>query len=182
MEVFLTCSSIDLVALMDQTTLAASLNIVSRALGAGSKSAWIAGAYFLYAWSSIDLQHQRSLHYRVRTSTSFQLLYGRLSDIFSRKTVLLSCIFIFFVGSLAASLAQTATQIIAFRALTGVGGGGLMTLAQTIVSDVVTLRERLVSVPSTPKTSLLTRMRRKGKVSGHISMLHSFSHAGLAIC
>jgi hypothetical protein len=117
-----------------------------------------------------------------RTSTSFQLLYGRLSDIFSRKTVLLSCIFIFFVGSLAASLAQTATQIIAFRALTGVGGGGLMTLAQTIVSDVVTLRERLVSVPSTPKTSLLTRMRRKGKVSGHISMIHSFSHAGLAIC
>jgi MFS family permease len=56
--------------------------------------------------------------------------------------VLLSCIFIFFIGSLAASLAQTATQLIAFRALTGVGGGGLMTLAQTIVSDVVTLRER----------------------------------------
>jgi hypothetical protein len=84
-----------------------------------------------------------------RTSTSFQLVYGRLSDIFSRKTVLLSCIFIFFIGSLAASLAQTATQIIAFRALTGVGGGGLMTLAQTIVSDVVTLRERLVvRIPS----------------------------------
>jgi hypothetical protein len=46
-KVFLTCSSIDLVALMDQTSLAASLNIVSRALGAGSQSAWIAGAYFL---------------------------------------------------------------------------------------------------------------------------------------
>jgi hypothetical protein len=46
-KVFLTCSSIDLVALMDQTTLAASLNIVSRALGAGSQSGWIAGAYFL---------------------------------------------------------------------------------------------------------------------------------------
>lgn len=49
---------------------------------------------------------------------------------------------IFFIGSLAASLAQSAAQLIAFRALTGVGGGGLMTLAQTIVSDVVTLRER----------------------------------------
>ncbi|KAM0724173.1 hypothetical protein Q7P37_000055 [Cladosporium fusiforme] len=121
--VFLTCSSVDFVALMDQTTLAASLQIVSRALGAGSQSAWIAGAYFL-------------------TSTSFQLLYGRLSDIFSRKTVLLSCIFIFFIGALAASLAKTATQMIAFRALTGVGGGGLMTLAQTIVSDVVSLRDR----------------------------------------
>lgn len=77
-----------------------------------------------------------------RTSTSFQLLYGRLSDIFSRKTVLLACIAIFFIGSLAASLAQSAPQMIAFRALTGVGGGGLMTLAQTIVSDVVSLRDR----------------------------------------
>lgn len=49
---------------------------------------------------------------------------------------------IFFLGSLAASLSQTATQLIVFRAFTGIGGGGLMTVAQTIVSDVVTLRER----------------------------------------
>lgn len=56
--------------------------------------------------------------------------------------MLLACIAIFFVGSLAASLAQSAPQMIAFRALTGVGGGGLMTLAQTIVSDVVSLRDR----------------------------------------
>lgn len=49
---------------------------------------------------------------------------------------------IFFLGSLAASLAQTATQLIIFRAFTGVGGGGLMTVAQMIVSDVVPLRER----------------------------------------
>lgn len=49
---------------------------------------------------------------------------------------------IFFLGSLAASLAQTALQLIIFRAFTGVGGGGLMTVAQMIVSDVVPLRER----------------------------------------
>jgi MFS family permease len=49
---------------------------------------------------------------------------------------------IFFFGSLAASLAQSATQLIVFRAFTGVGGGGLMTVAQMIVSDVVPLRER----------------------------------------
>ncbi|CAK3919492.1 mfs drug transporter [Lecanosticta acicola] len=121
--IFLTCASVDLVALMDQTTLAASLTLISRALSSSANNAWISGAYFL-------------------TSTSFQLLYGRLSDIWSRKTVLLACIFLFFVGSLAASLAQTDTQLIAFRALTGVGGGGLMTLAQTIVSDVVSLRDR----------------------------------------
>lgn len=77
-----------------------------------------------------------------RTSTCFQLLYGRLSDIWSRKVVLLVGLLIFFLGSLAASLAQNVAQLIIFRAITGVGGGGLMTVAQIIVSDVVTLRER----------------------------------------
>jgi hypothetical protein len=100
------------------------------------------GSLFLVSEAQHRSPTMKMLTRPCRTSTSFQLLYGRLSDIFSRKTVLLSCIFIFFIGSLAASLAQTATQLIAFRALTGVGGGGLMTLAQTIVSDVVTLRER----------------------------------------
>lgn len=108
---------------MDQTTLAASLHIVANALDANSQAAWFASGYFI-------------------TSTSFQLLYGRLSDIWSRKAILLIGLAIFFLGSLAASLAQTATQLIAFRALTGVGGGGLMTVAQLIVSDVVPLRER----------------------------------------
>ena len=95
------------------------------------------------------------------TSTSFQLLYGRLSDVWSRKLVLLAGLAIFFVGSLAASLAQTAIQLIAFRAITGVGGGGLMTIAQTIVSDVVTLRERgkyqgiLVGIPFSPEVLLV---------------------------
>lgn len=77
-----------------------------------------------------------------RTSTCFQLLYGKLSDIWSRKLVLFVGLAIFFFGSLAASLAQTVTQLIVFRAFTGVGGGGLMTVAQMIVSDVVPLRER----------------------------------------
>lgn len=121
--IFLACATVDLLALMDQTTLAASLAIVSKELGASSESAWIAGAYFL-------------------TSTSFQLLYGRLSDIWSRKVLLVAGIFIFFFGSLAASLATSATQLIIFRAFTGVGGGGLMSVAQMIVSDIVPLRER----------------------------------------
>ncbi|KAG9193675.1 hypothetical protein G6011_03710 [Alternaria panax] len=121
--IFLACASVDLLALMDQTTLAASLTIVSRDLNASNESAWIAGAYFL-------------------TSTSFQLLYGRLSDIWSRKVLLIIGICIFFFGSLAASLAQSALQLIIFRAFMGVGGGGLMTVAQMIVSDIVPLRER----------------------------------------
>ena len=108
---------------MDQTTLAASLTIITKDLGASSESAWISGAYFL-------------------TSTSFQLLYGRLSDVWSRKVLLVIGIGIFFLGSLAASLAKSSLQLIIFRAFTGIGGGGLMTVAQLIVSDIVPLRER----------------------------------------
>ncbi|KAG2416603.1 hypothetical protein HFD88_007818 [Aspergillus terreus] len=121
--IFLACSTVDLIALMDQTTLAASLSIIGNALHASDQTSWISGGYFV-------------------TSTCFQLLYGRLSDIWSRKLVLFVGLFIFFTGSLAASLAQSATQLIVFRAWTGVGGGGLMTVAQMIVSDVVPLRER----------------------------------------
>ncbi|RMJ28671.1 transporter [Aspergillus sp. HF37] len=121
--IFLACSTVDLIALMDQTTLAASLSIIGNALHASDQTSWISGAYFV-------------------TSTCFQLLYGRLSDIWSRKLVLFVGLVIFFLGSLAASLAQTALQLIIFRAFTGVGGGGLMTVAQMIVSDVVPLRER----------------------------------------
>ncbi|KAL1859105.1 hypothetical protein Plec18170_002220 [Paecilomyces lecythidis] len=121
--IFLACASVDLLALMDQTTLAASLAIIGSALHAGSQTSWISNGYFI-------------------TSTSFQLLYGRFSDIWSRKFVLLTGLFIFFIGSLASSLSNTAPQLIAFRAITGVGGGGLMTIAQIIVSDVVSLRDR----------------------------------------
>ncbi|KAL4787605.1 major facilitator superfamily domain-containing protein [Aspergillus varians] len=121
--IFLACSTVDLIALMDQTTLAASLSVIGNALNASDKAAWISGGYFV-------------------TSTCFQLIYGRLSDIWSRKFVLFVGLGIFFFGSLAASLAQSATQLIVFRAFTGVGGGGLMTVAQMIVSDVVPLRER----------------------------------------
>lgn len=121
--VFLACSTVTLTALWDQTSLAASLYTVAHDLNAGSDSSWIAGSYFL-------------------TSTSFQLVYGHLSDIFARKNALISCLVIFFFGSLAASLARTSVELIVFRAITGIGGGGLMTLAQTIVSDVVALRDR----------------------------------------
>ncbi|KAF2165013.1 hypothetical protein M409DRAFT_67678 [Zasmidium cellare ATCC 36951] len=121
--IFLACSAVDFLALIDQTTLAASLTIVSNALNAGDEQAWIASAYFV-------------------TSTCFQLLYGMLSDVLARKFVLLIGLGIFFIGSLGASLSQTSIQLIVFRALTGVAGGGLVTVAQMIVSDIVPLRER----------------------------------------
>ncbi|ORY61523.1 major facilitator superfamily domain-containing protein [Pseudomassariella vexata] len=121
--VFLACASVDLLALMDQTTLAASLYIIADDLKASDQASWIASGYFI-------------------TSTIGQLLYGRLSDIWSRKVILLIGLAIFFFGSLAASLSQTIVQLIIFRCFTGIGGGGLMTVAQLIVSDIVPLRER----------------------------------------
>ncbi|POR31178.1 Uncharacterized protein TPAR_08614 [Tolypocladium paradoxum] len=121
--IFLACASVDLLALMDQTTLAASLYIVGNALGSTDQVSWIASGYFI-------------------TSTVGQLLYGRLSDIWSRKAILLVGLAIFFFGSLASSLSQSVLQLTIFRAFTGIGGGGLMTVAQLIVSDVVPLRER----------------------------------------
>ncbi|OTB02574.1 hypothetical protein M426DRAFT_61878 [Hypoxylon sp. CI-4A] len=121
--IFLACASVDLLALMDQTTLAASLYIIADSLKSSDQASWIASGYFI-------------------TSTVGQLFYGRLSDIWSRKFILLIGLAIFFLGSLASSLAQTVTQLIVFRCFTGIGGGGLMTIAQTIVSDVVPLRER----------------------------------------
>ncbi|EQL02501.1 hypothetical protein G6O67_006878 [Ophiocordyceps sinensis] len=121
--IFLACASVDLLALMDQTTLAASLYIIGNSLGSTDQVSWIASGYFI-------------------TSTVGQLLYGRLSDIWSRKLILLIGLAIFFVGSLASSLSQSVLQLTIFRAFTGIGGGGLMTVAQLIVSDVVPLRER----------------------------------------
>ncbi|KGQ01189.1 hypothetical protein PAAG_12134 [Paracoccidioides lutzii Pb01] len=121
--IFLACASLDLLALIDQTTLAASLSIISNDLAAGDETLWIAGGYFV-------------------TSTCFQLLYGRFSDIWSRKVILYIGLVIFFIGSLASSLSRTAIELIVFRALSGIGGGGLITLGQLIVSDVVPLRER----------------------------------------
>ncbi|OAA38117.1 MFS general substrate transporter [Metarhizium rileyi] len=121
--IFLACASVDLVALMDQTTLASSLYIIGSALGSTDQVSWISSGYFI-------------------TSTVGQLLYGRLSDIWSRKVVLLTGLAIFFVGSLASSLSKSVLQLTIFRAFTGIGGGGLMTVAQLIVSDVVPLRER----------------------------------------
>ncbi|PYI12022.1 MFS general substrate transporter [Aspergillus sclerotiicarbonarius CBS 121057] len=121
--IFLACAAVDLVAVMDQTTLAGSLSIIGNSLNASNQTSWISGGYFV-------------------TSTCFQLLYGRLSDIWSRKYVLFVGFGITFIGLLASSLVQTTTQLIVFRAFTGIGGGGLMSVAQTIVSDVVPLRER----------------------------------------
>src|SRR3954467_8168821 len=75
-------------------------------------------------------------------STASTPLYGKLGDMYGRKPVFLAAIVIFLCGSMLAGLSQSMGELIAFRALQGVGAGGLMVGAQAIIADIVPPRER----------------------------------------
>ncbi|GAA5918979.1 hypothetical protein JCM1841_002670 [Sporobolomyces salmonicolor] len=121
--VFLAMQLAVLLSFLDQTIVSTSLPNISAAFDAGRSSSFVAAAYLL-------------------TSTAFQPIWGRLSDVFGRKVTLIVCVVFFTIGSLACAVAQSMLQLIIFRGLQGVGGGGLLTLVLIIVSDVVTLKER----------------------------------------
>ncbi|KAI0643317.1 MFS general substrate transporter [Trametes meyenii] len=74
--------------------------------------------------------------------TSFQPLYGKLSDIFGRKSCLIFAYTVFALGCLFCGLARNMTELIAARALAGIGGGGMTTLASIVMSDIAPLRQR----------------------------------------
>ena len=76
------------------------------------------------------------------TSTTVTPLYGKLSDMYGRKRLFFTAIIIFLFGSILCGLAQSMVQLILFRAVQGLGAGGLITLAQTTVADVIEPRER----------------------------------------
>ena len=76
------------------------------------------------------------------TSTATTPLYGKLSDMYGRKALFYVAIVIFLIGSVLCGAAQTMFQLILFRAVQGLGAGGLMTLAQTTVGDLIEPRER----------------------------------------
>ncbi|OJK03007.1 hypothetical protein ASPACDRAFT_1896282 [Aspergillus aculeatus ATCC 16872] len=107
----------------DQTIIMASYGQIGSDLKALNLTNWIATSYFL-------------------TLTSFQPLYGKLSDIFGRKTCLLFAYAIFGIGCLFCGLAQDINQLIAARVFQGVGGGGMTTVVSILMSDIVPLRER----------------------------------------
>lgn len=107
----------------DQTIIVSSYGKIGSELHALNMTSWIATAYFL-------------------TLTSFQPLYGKLSDIFGRKACLLFGYSIFGLGCLLCGLAQDMGQLIAARAFAGIGGGGMTTVVSILLSDVVPLRER----------------------------------------
>ena len=107
----------------DLTIIVACYGKIGSDLKALNKTSWISTSYFL-------------------TLTSFQPLYGKLSDIFGRKTCLLFAYTVFGIGCLLCGLATTMDELIAARAFAGIGGGGMTTVVSILMSDIVPLRER----------------------------------------
>src|ERR671922_1930380 len=112
-----------LLASLDQTIVATALPTIVGDLGGLAHLSWVVTAYLL-------------------ASTTSTPLYGKISDLYGRKTVFQAAIVIFLVGSALSGLAQSMGQLIAFRAVQGLGAGGLMALAIAIIGDVVSPRER----------------------------------------
>jgi EmrB/QacA subfamily drug resistance transporter len=110
-------------AALDQTIVAPALPTIGRELLNLDQLSWVMTAYLL-------------------TSTAVTPLYGKLSDIFGRRAMLLLAISVFLFGSVLCALAPTLLVLIVARAIQGLGGGGLISLAQTIIGDVIPPRER----------------------------------------
>jgi EmrB/QacA subfamily drug resistance transporter len=110
-------------AALDQTIIATALPTIGRDLGDLEHLPWIVTVYLL-------------------TSTAVTPLYGKLSDTYGRRSVLLVGILIFIVGSVACALAPTLMVLVLARGLQGIGGGGLIALGQTIIADLVPPKER----------------------------------------
>lgn len=110
-------------AALDQTIVATALPTLGRELGDFADVPWVVTAYLVAA-------------------TAVTPLYGKFSDIQGRRITLLIGIATFIIGSLACALAPSMLALILARAIQGLGGGGLISIAQTVVADVTAPRER----------------------------------------
>ncbi|MEU2576820.1 MFS transporter [Streptomyces anulatus] len=112
-----------LLAALDQTIVSTALPTIVSELGGLDHLSWVVTAYLLAA-------------------TAATPLWGKLGDQYGRKKLFQTAIVIFLIGSALCGVAQNMPQLIGFRALQGLGGGGLMVLSMAIVGDLVTPRER----------------------------------------
>jgi EmrB/QacA subfamily drug resistance transporter len=110
-------------AALDQTIVATALPTIVGALHGVNHMTWVTTAYLL-------------------TSTIGLPVYGKLGDLFGRKGLFIFAIAIFLIGSALSGVSQNMNELIGFRALQGIGAGGLMIGAQAIIGDVVSPRER----------------------------------------
>jgi EmrB/QacA subfamily drug resistance transporter len=110
---------------LEQTIVAPALPAIGRSLGGIDELSWVVTAYLLAV-------------------TATTPLFGKLSDIYGRRVVLLWAIGIFIGGSIACALAPTIWILVLARGLQGIGGGGLLPIAQTIIADLLSPQERPV--------------------------------------
>jgi EmrB/QacA subfamily drug resistance transporter len=112
-----------LLSALDSTIVATALPTIVGELGGLERLGWVVTAYLL-------------------AQTIVAPLYGKLGDLYGRKVVLQSAILLFLVGSVLCGMAASLHQLIAFRAIQGAGGGGLLVTTQAVVGDIVPPRER----------------------------------------
>jgi EmrB/QacA subfamily drug resistance transporter len=112
-----------LLAALDQTIVSTALPTIVGDLGGLNHLSWVVTSYLL-------------------AITIVTPLYGKLGDLYGRKVVLQGALTLFLIGSALCGLAQSMNELIAFRAIQGLGGGGLMVSAQAAIGDVVSPRER----------------------------------------
>ncbi|HWF49578.1 MAG TPA: MFS transporter [Solirubrobacteraceae bacterium] len=112
-----------LMAALDQTIVSTALPTIVGDLGGLNHISWVVTAYLL-------------------AQTAVTPVYGKLGDLYGRKVVLQAGLVVFLAGSALCGLSQNLTELIAFRALQGLGGGGLIVSAQAAIGDVVSPRER----------------------------------------
>ena len=121
--IFMALAAGMLLAALDQTIIASALPTIVGDLHGLEHYSWVVTAYLL-------------------TSTTSTMVYGKVSDLFGRKVVFQIAIIIFIVGSMLSGLSQSMNELIIFRAIQGLGAGGLMVVAMAIIGDVVSPRER----------------------------------------
>ncbi len=110
-------------AALDQTIVATALPTIGRQFGDVSNLSWVITAYLL-------------------ASTAVAPVFGTLSDIYGRRAMIITALSLFIAGSILCALAPNMSVLILARGLQGLGGGGIMPIVQTVISDVVSPRER----------------------------------------
>lgn len=112
-----------LLAALDQTIVSTALPTIVADLGGANHLSWVVTAYLL-------------------AETIMTVLIGKFGDLFGRKKAFLASVLLFLVGSFFSGWADSMIWLIAFRAVQGLGGGGLMVTSSAVIADVVALRER----------------------------------------